>query len=105
MGWGKIEKYDPPDEDSIMLKAVLRNGVIQPLEPLPSDWNEGQELQVESSSIPVKHSPEFIREWAAEMQRLCADSTDEDEQRLTTALDEFRREGKEEMMREVKVSE
>lgn len=41
------------------IKAVLRNGVIQPVEPLPSDWAEGQELLVEEpspSSARIRHT-------------------------------------------------
>ena len=32
-----------------MPKAVLKHGVICPLEPLPPEWAEGQELRVEST--------------------------------------------------------
>lgn len=28
-----------------MAKAVLKNGVIRPLEPLPPEWADGQELE------------------------------------------------------------
>jgi hypothetical protein len=30
-----------------MLKAVVSRGEIRPLQPLPSDWREGQPLRVE----------------------------------------------------------
>jgi hypothetical protein len=30
-----------------MPKAVLRNGVICPLEPLPPEWADGRELRIE----------------------------------------------------------
>ena len=30
-----------------MLKAVVDRGTILPLEPLPADWEQGQELQVD----------------------------------------------------------
>lgn len=30
------------------IKAVIQNGRIEPLEPLPKDWLEGQEVVVES---------------------------------------------------------
>jgi len=32
-----------------MPKAILKNGHIHPLEPLPPDWRDGQELDVEPS--------------------------------------------------------
>lgn len=30
-----------------MIKAVYRDGVIQPVDPVPPDWTEGQELQIQ----------------------------------------------------------
>lgn len=30
-----------------MIKAIYRDGVIQPVEPVPLDWPEGQELQIQ----------------------------------------------------------
>lgn len=30
-----------------MIKAVYRDGVIQPVDPVPLDWTEGQELQIQ----------------------------------------------------------
>ena len=32
-----------------MVKAVVRQGEIRPLEPLPADWREGQTLRVEKA--------------------------------------------------------
>ena len=29
-----------------MIRAVYRKGTIQPLDPLPADWQDGQELEV-----------------------------------------------------------
>lgn len=34
--------------------AVLQNGEIRPLEPLPADWREGQRLQIEAIDAPAK---------------------------------------------------
>ncbi len=31
-----------------MVKAIMSNGQIRPLEPLPADWQEGQPLRVET---------------------------------------------------------
>src|SRR5437016_2245247 len=36
-------------EGTPMPKAVLKNGVIYPLEPLPPEWADGRELRVESA--------------------------------------------------------
>ncbi len=75
-----------------MLKAVLKNGVIQPLEPLPADWTEGVELEV--CQATVTPSPQAVEEWLAEMNALCADSTPEQEAQLQAALDELKRASK-----------
>jgi hypothetical protein len=76
-----------------MLKAVLKNGVIHPLEPLPQDWTEGVELEIQKATGTLP--PEAVDEWLAEMNALCADSTPEEEARLKAALDELRRASKE----------
>jgi hypothetical protein len=76
-----------------MLRAVIKNGVIQPLEPLPQDWTEGTELQILKATGTLP--PEAADEWLAEMNALCADSTPEDEARLQAALDELKRASKE----------
>jgi hypothetical protein len=52
-----------------MPKAVLRNGVIYPLEPLPPDWTDGRELRVEDAQEPDE-SPEAINRWYQELQAL-----------------------------------
>jgi hypothetical protein len=36
-----------------MVKAVLRNGVIQALDPLPTNWKKGEELAVVSEQEQV----------------------------------------------------
>ena len=58
-----------------MLKAVLRQGVIVPLEPLPPEWKEGTALEVAEAAGP----PLDIDAWAEYMTRLCAGSQPEDE--------------------------
>ena len=32
-----------------MIKAVYHDGVIQPVDPVPADWKDGQELQVQQA--------------------------------------------------------
>ena len=50
-----------------MPRAVLKNGVIYPLEPLPPEWADGQELEV-APVRPVEEGPEAIERWAEEME-------------------------------------
>ena len=48
-----------------MLKALLRQGVIVPLEPLPPDWEEGSALEV----AKVDAMPVDIDVWARTMNQ------------------------------------
>ena len=35
-----------------MIKAVYQDGVIRPIDPVPPDWTDGQELQVQETKVP-----------------------------------------------------
>jgi hypothetical protein len=83
-----------------MPKAVLRGGVIVPLEPLPPDWVDGQELIVEPAEEP-NDTPEAIDRWARKMEAVCADSTPEDEERMRQAIREHREQAKAQMRQEM----
>src|SRR5688500_18411839 len=63
-----------------MIRAVLKSGVIQPAEPLPVDWTDGQELLVQPSP---SDSPTDIDRWTREL----------DEGAALIAADEFARSG------------
>lgn len=80
-----------------MLKAILRKGEIVPLEPLPSEWEDGASLEVAKAD----DAPVDIDAWAKLMNQLCADSSAEEEQRMQAAIDEHRRLAKEQMRREM----
>jgi hypothetical protein len=87
-----------------MPRAVLKNGVIYPLEPLPPEWADGQEVVVQATP-EVDNSPEVIERWEREMERLCADIDPEDEARMLAAIAEHRREDKAGMRREMGLPE
>jgi hypothetical protein len=70
-----------------MLKAVVKNGVIHPVEPLPSDWTEGVELEIQKTTNTLP--PKSRDDWLTEMNALCADSTPEQEAGLDAALAEL----------------
>jgi hypothetical protein len=83
-----------------MLKAVLRQGVIIPLEPLPPEWEEGAALEVAKSDAP----PLDIDAWAKSMDLLCADSPAEDEEAMRRAIEEHRQQAKAQTAREMRLS-
>ena len=80
-----------------MLKAVLRQGVIVPLEPLPGEWEEGTPLEVAKAQVV----PEDIDAWAKSMSELCADSSLDDEEAMRRAIEEHRRQAKAQVRREM----
>jgi hypothetical protein len=77
-----------------MPKAVLKNGVIYLLEPLPTEWSEGEELEVNKPSEGAS-LPDAADQWFARMETLVADMTPEEDARLQAAIDALRRESKE----------
>jgi hypothetical protein len=52
-----------------MIKAVVRNGQIHPLEPMPSDWKDGQEVRVESGDVSPPQDGD-LDEWLRELDEL-----------------------------------
>jgi hypothetical protein len=84
-----------------MLKAILRKGAIVPLEPLPSEWEEGATLEVAKTG----DAPLNIDAWASLMNQLCADSTAEEEQRMQAAIGEHRHQAKAQARREMGLPE
>lgn len=74
------------------IKAVLRHGIIQPIDPLPSDWADGQELVVEE---PQRNGATDISQWAQELDVATSQIPDEEHDRFLQALDQIERESKE----------
>jgi len=83
-----------------MLKAVLLKGAIVPLEPLPSEWEEGAALEVAKADSA---QPD-IDAWAQSMKLLCADSLAEDEEAMSRAIQEHRQQAKALARREMGLS-
>ena len=72
----------------MMIRAVLENGVIRPVEPLPPEWRDGQELVVDADVVP---DPTDVDRWAKEFEAACRAIPDEDHERLMRALEEVER--------------
>jgi hypothetical protein len=84
-----------------MPRAILKDGVIHPLEPLPAEWEDGRELWVDEAP---EDSPEAIEQWYQKLETMVAETDPEDASRLQIALAEIKREGKEAMRREMGLS-
>jgi uncharacterized membrane protein len=80
------------------IKAILRDGHIQPLEPLPTDWLDGQELVVEEpedSGVDAR-----IAEWERDLAAATAQLPAEEHDRFRQALSDVERDSKESVRRE-----
>ena len=81
-----------------MLKAVVSRGEIHPLEPLPADWQEGQPLRIEKADDGEMPVEEIDRDFAV-LETLCRTGEPVDEEQLERALQEARRQAKEQVRR------
>jgi hypothetical protein len=81
-----------------MIRAILKNGVIKPAEPLPPDWVEGQELLVDRQ-FPSE-DPQEIDRWAAQLDEAAAAIPADDAATLERALTDVERHSKEGVRRE-----
>jgi hypothetical protein len=86
-----------------MLKAVMSHGEIRLLEPVPADWPEGQPLRIEKAEESEATIEEIDRDFAV-LAHLCADSDPADEELLERALQEARRQAKEQVRRQMGLS-
>lgn len=77
------------------IRAVLKNGAIQPLEELPAGWHDGQSLSVEDEETDV--DAEAVAAWAREIDAAAAQIPDSEHRRLMEALAVQKREAKEYM--------
>jgi hypothetical protein len=97
-----IEEFHCFDKES-MLKAVVSQGEIRPLEPLPADWQEGQRLRIEKSDDEKTPAEEIDRDFAV-LENLCESSEPAEEEQLERALQEARRLAKEQARRQMELA-
>jgi hypothetical protein len=91
-----------------MVRAVLMNGKIEALGPLPPDWQEGQELIVDQAEINRSEAPRDseanldLKRRANKLRTLGEAVMDRgDWEILQAAINEIRRESKEEMRKQM----
>lgn len=79
-----------------MPRAVLKNGVIYPVEPLPSDWSDGTELSVEKAAPPPSETRKSrTDEWMDRVEASAALIDPADDERLMEAVKAFREQDRE----------
>lgn len=70
-----------------MIRAMVKNGLIQPLEPLPAGWLDGHEVVVNEPREHDRNGAERSDHWAEDMNALTADLDDPEEwQHIEDAL-------------------
>ncbi len=85
-----------------MIQAVVKNGVIQPLEPLPPAWTDGRRVVVEDFEEPLPNGDEDFDRWSTDMKTLTAELNDPEEWReIEAALAEADRQSKSLVRREM----
>ena len=77
-----------------MVKAIVKSGVIVPKSPLPEDWTEGTELEVEKHLSSSDSNSELDR-WFAELESIASQGDPNDDLALNEALQLIRQQEKE----------
>lgn len=83
-----------------MPRAVLKDGVIYPLDPLPSNWTNGKELWVDESPLTEEDLEEIDRQFRR-LEAAAQHIDPEDVARVEAALREADQMAKELMRREM----
>jgi len=86
-----------------MIKAIITRGQIRPLEPLPTDWHEGQSLLVDRE-LEQNGSLEAIDSDFAALEQICASNDPANEQMLDLAVLQARSQAKEQVRRQMGLS-
>ena len=77
-----------------MIRAVVKNGIIQPLEPLPTDCQEGREGTVQERQPQPANGTDDVDAWLGDMKTLTGELTDPREwKEIEAALAEAGRQG------------
>lgn len=80
-----------------MIKAIVKGGVVVPRDPLPADWQEGTEVEVERppSNGAGDNAVHPADAWMDAVERCAALQDPSDDLRLQQAIGEERRSAKE----------
>jgi hypothetical protein len=85
-----------------MIRAVVQNGVILPLDPLPRAWSDGREVVVEEADAETEFTSAADDTWYQDMAELTAELSDSREwDQIDATLAEADRQAKELVRREM----
>jgi predicted DNA-binding antitoxin AbrB/MazE fold protein len=85
-----------------MIRAIYRGGVFHPLESVPAEWHEGEELVISQANEAAGNTES--ENWLAELNAAASQIPDELHDELSKALDEIEAESKELARREMERS-
>jgi len=80
-----------------MIKAVVRNGMIVPCDPLPDDWQEGTEVEVdiEIRRLSAENDIQGTDAWMDNVESVASQGDPADDLRLEAAIQAIRQREKE----------
>ncbi len=81
-----------------MIRAVYRKGKIQPVDAVPDDWADGQELVVEADADSISRNNDG---WLEELNAAAAKIPERVHAEVAAALARQERESKEQVRREM----
>ena len=85
-----------------MIKAIYKRGIIFPVDPVPANWTDGQELTVDSTEAGSIDSPAVIDQWYQDVEAAVALLNDpEEHKRIREALAEADERAKEFVRKEM----
>jgi hypothetical protein len=86
----------------MMIRALIKNGVLKPLDPLPPEWRDGRTVEI-TGDVASEEDSEGLDEWYHELEQAIAidPMTPDDVRQLEAALAEADRLAKEQVRREM----
>ncbi len=82
-----------------MIRAIVRNGTIELLGPLPVDWREGRKLVIEEAAESAVGEAS-VETWAEDVEAAMAEIPSEDHDLFEAALAEHEKESKDYVRRQ-----
>ena len=69
-----------------MIRAIVKNGILQPVAPLPCKWQDGQEILLSVVDDGQALTPDELDTWESEMNELASQADPQDGERLRVAI-------------------
>lgn len=83
-----------------MIRAIVQNGMLQPLDPIPGSWGDGRELSVAVAEVV---SETDLDSWRLELEELVLANDSADFAQVQSLLSETDRLEKESMQRHMEL--